>query len=275
MKASFQQPRSPLGSCKAIAGFSMIEVILAIGLLAFGVGIALRLLTGSLETLKAARSANTALDMAPIVEAKLSQPGIDGPPSLNVKSQISLKRRFFNDLFLAIKDNNAAQLLLYSYKSDPDDGNDLNALGARFVPLVGASNLGSHCSSTLDKMVEDAPGQLFRLVLSASPANEEDLIYTKKATNQLAFQPDRIPSFVKYDVKSGALPNGSSSQTLDICQIKPIEKADAHSSLVVRAHIFRQGFPFSPGAKATIEELNRNLQFNNLAFTFDVMVLAY
>jgi len=277
MKLSFPQSLSKRHPSGAIAGFSMIEVILAIGLLAFGVGIALRLLTGSLESLKAARSANTALDLVPVVEAKLSQPGIDHPPALNVQSKISLKRRFFNQVFSSIKKNDAIQILVYPYESDAQNQNDRNALGARFAPIpgLGADSLQSYCSSNLATLGTDAPDQLFRVVLSASPANDETLIYMKKAASPAAFEPERIPSFVEYDVKSGGLPSGSSSQTVDICQIKPNEKEEHHSSIVIRAHIFRQSFPFSPGAKPDTEELNKNLQINNLAFTFDTILLAY
>lgn len=280
MKASFPQSLKERHHRSAIAGFSMIEVILAIGLLAFGVGIALRLLSGSLESLKAARAANTALDLVPVIEAKLSQPGIDHPPALNVQSQDSLKRRFFNQVFTSIKKNEAIQLLVYPYDSGSGNQNDRNALGARFSPIpgLGGDSLQSFCSSNLATLVSDAPDQLFRIVLSASPANEERLIFTKKATNPAAFEPERIPSFVEYDVKSGGLPSESSSQTLDICQIQTTnsgETGDSYSSIVIRVHIFRQGFPFSPGANADTDELNKNLQINNLAFTFDTILLAY
>ncbi len=203
------------------SGFSMIEVVLAIGLLAFGVAIALRLLSGSLESLQTARASLSALDLVTIVEAKLNHPGIDDPPVLKNQDQISLKRRFFNEIFDEIQDNGAIQLLAYPYEPDAPIPSDNNALGVRMllVPGYSGSTLENYFSSNLTMILSDEPDTMYRLILSASPANEETLIYSQATENKKAFAPEQIADFVDYDCLTGRLNGGTESQVLEIAQI--------------------------------------------------------
>lgn len=259
------------------SGFSMIEVVLAIGLLAFGVAIALRLLSGSLESLQTARASLSALDLVTIVEAKLNHPGIDDPPVLKNQDQISLKRRFFNEIFDEIQDNGAIQLLAYPYEPDAPIPSDNNALGVRMllVPGYSGSTLENYFSSNLTMILSDEPDTMYRLILSASPANEETLIYSQATENKKAFAPEQIADFVDYDCLTGRLNGGTESQVLEIAQIDSSADSDFVYSLAIRVHLFRESFHFKPGATLDKDQLNRDFHVQDLAFTFDTMLLAY
>jgi hypothetical protein len=277
MRVRFQSPKPrPSDDRSEQSGFSMIEVVLAIGLLAFGVAIALRLLTGSLESLQSARASLSALDLVTIIEAKLNNPGIDDPPEQKNEDQISLKRRFFNEVFDAIQDNGAIQLIAYPYEP-ADPPTDDNSLGVRLMPIpeYSGGTLDRFFSSNLSKVLSDAPETMYRLILSASPANEEKLIYTQSESTVKPFAPEKIADFVDYDCISGQLRKGSNSQVLQIAQIKSDVDSDFTYNLAIRVHIFRESFNFKPGAVMDAQQLNRDFHVKDLAFTFDTMLLAY
>ena len=56
-----------------------MEVILAVGLLGFGIAVVMRLLSGSLDTLQSVRGANQALTLVPIINLKLENPSVNIP----------------------------------------------------------------------------------------------------------------------------------------------------------------------------------------------------
>lgn len=266
-------------------GFSLIEVILAIGLLAFGIGIAMRMLTGALESLRTAKSANAAMEVVPIVEAKLEQPGIDGPQALNVQSKTPLKRRFFDELFREIKGSGAVQLLVYNHDQESSPGsNRINALGAKFLefPGVGGGTLDKYLSSDTSQLTKDSPEELYRIILSASPVNDQKLIVetTVKTPSVQDFSRGFEPEFYAYDIVDHNVsgPSSSSSpggQTIDIAKIKSAAKPEEVTSLAVRIHLFPQSLSFAQGNFPTREKLNQSIRAKDLAFTFDTLLLAY
>ena len=98
--------RRPRTRRSAWWGFSLLEVILAVGLLGFGIAIVMRLLTNSLETLQAVRGANQALDLVPVINLKLEDPSVDIPIDDDKggltavgDSNVAFQRRFFNKIF--------------------------------------------------------------------------------------------------------------------------------------------------------------------------------
>jgi hypothetical protein len=265
-------------------GFSLLEVVLAIGLLAFGVAIALRMLNGSLESVKTARSVNDAMVIVPLVEAKLTQPGIDSPMVLKGGTDpIPLKRRFFDEVFNGIKNTGAIQLLAYPYSPDPLVGSSTesaNALGGRFMQvdsLGGGNSFQNFLSSDQGKLITDAPDKLFRIILSASPVNDKELVQEESsAPITQGFSKGWEAKFFAYDITSGQeRDSGSGVQPIKIAKMKGNLDPKLFSSLAVRVHILPQPFAFVPGASPTLQSLNKTIRSKDLAFTFDTMLLAY
>lgn len=243
----------------------------------------MRMLTGALESLETAKSVNSAMEIVPVVEAKLEQPGIDGPQILDRPDKVPLKRRFFEQLFRSIKGRGAVQLLVYTFDPDtskPKVMKDRNALGARFLefPGIGTGTLDPYLSSNISQLAMDSPHTLYRIILSASPVNDDSMIVVDSVNPATVedFSRGYEPAFRDYDIRTGSTAStGSDGQTIEIAELKSSVQVDQVSSLAVRVHLFPQPYPFAPGMAATQVGLNKSIRAKDLAFTFDTLLLAY
>ena len=261
-------------------GFSLLEVILAVGLLGFGVAIVLRLLTGSMDTLKVARAAKHSLDLVPILNAKLSHPGIDDPPEVARTDVIPFQRRFFDAICREILDNGAVQLLVYQFQqNDQIQGGLENALGTNFVHLQqsGGGDLERFFSGTLDQIAVDKPLEVYRLVLSASSANSLDKLESRNPSADEANRGEvQVPEFFRYDILTGQLGNSAGNESLFVCRLrKSLDPGDL-VFLAIQVHIFRQrGTAGKSEGNPSPAYWNQGFQVEDLVFSYNTSLLAY
>ena len=258
----------------------MIEVILAAGLLGFGVAIVLRLLSGSMDTLKVARAAKHSLDLVPILNAKLSHPGIDDPPEVARDHDMPFQRRFFNNVCREILDHGAVQLLVYQFQRDDNvQGGLENALSTNFVHLQqsGGGDLEQFFSGTLDQIVQDKPLEVYRLVLSASSANSLDKLETRSpSAEELNRGESQVPEFFRYDILTGQLGNSAGNESLFVCRLKDSLDPGELVFLAVQVHIFRQrGTAGKFKGNPSPAYWNQGFQVEDLVFSYNTSLLAY
>jgi prepilin-type N-terminal cleavage/methylation domain-containing protein len=273
------------------SGFSLLEVIIAIGLLGFGVAIVMRLLSGSLETLMVVRGANQALDLVPVINLKLENPSVDIPIVTDQGNQttigdenVAFQRRFFNKIFKSIQDKGAVQLLAYQYPREklmgksPDDSEHGYNLGVRFIPLKPLDNeLQKYFPSKISTIKEDYPAEIFRVIISASSANDQEKLQTR-AANALEQDrgEDKMPVFAKYDIKSGNISGSASGKSIFVCQLNKSLDPDDHLFLAVQIHIFRQSDnPSRSNSNPSMELWDRTLHIEDRLFTYNTSMLAY
>jgi prepilin-type N-terminal cleavage/methylation domain-containing protein len=273
------------------SGFSLLEVIIAIGVLGFGVAIVMRLLSGSLETLMVVRGANQALDLVPVINLKLENPSVDipilddnGNQTTIGDADVAFQRRFFNKVFEIIQDKGAVQLLVYQYPREkligksPDDSEHGYNLGVRFIPLKPLDNeLQKYFPSKISKIKEDYPAEIYRVIISASSANDQEKLQTRTANDQEQERgEDKVPVFAKYDIKSGIISGSASGKSIYVCQLNKSLKPDDHLFLAVQIHIFRQSDnPSRSNSKASMDLWDRTLHIEDRLFTYNTSMLAY
>ena len=276
-----------LTSKKPSTGFSLMEVILAVGLLGFGIAVVMRLLSGSLDTLQSVRGANQALDLVPIINLKLENPSVnipivdeDGGQTMVGDAREDFQRRFFNKVFESIKDNGALQLLAYQYPTDlkkTDDSEHGYSLAVRFIPLKPVDPaLRIFFPDNFDSIFEDNPAEIYRVVLSASSANSPEKLKTKVASRDE--ERDRgevkVPDFVEYDIEGGRYGDGDKS--IFVCQLNETLKADEHLFLALQVHIFLQSDnPARTNNNPSPQLWDRTFHVENRMFSYNTSMLAY
>jgi prepilin-type N-terminal cleavage/methylation domain-containing protein len=273
------------------SGFSLLEVIIAIGLLGFGVAIVMRLLSGSLETLMVVRGANQALDLVPVINLKLENPSVDIPIVDDQGNQtaigdanVAFQRRFFNKIFKSIQDKGAVQLLAYQYPREkllgksPDDSEHGYSLGVRFIPLKPLDNeLQKFFPSKISTIKEDYPSEIFRVIISASSANDQEKLQTRSANIlEQGRGEDKVPVFAKYDIQSGNISGSASGKSIFVCQLNKSLDPDDQLFLAVQIHIFRQSDnPSRSNSNPSMDLWDRTLHIEDRLFTYNTSMLAY
>jgi prepilin-type N-terminal cleavage/methylation domain-containing protein len=273
------------------SGFSLLEVIIAIGLLGFGVAIVMRLLSGSLETLMVVRGANQSLDLVPVINLKLENPSVDipivddkGNETTIGDADVAFQRRFFNKIFEVIQDKGAVQLLAYQYPREklmgksPDDSEHGYNLGVRFIPLKPpGKELQKYFPGKTSTIKEDYPAEIFRVIISASSANDQEKLQTRTAnTEEKERGEDKVPVFAKYDIKSGSTSGSAGGKSIYVCQLNKSLDPDEHLFLAVQIHIFRQSDnPSRSNRNPTMELWDKTLHIKDRLFTYNTSILAY
>ncbi len=264
-----------------------MEVILAVGLLGFGIAIVMRLLVSSLDTLQAVRGTNQALDLVPIINLKLENPSVNipvvddkGGQSLVGDARQDFQRRFFNKVFKSIQDNGAVQLLAYMYPREiqkRDDSAHGYRQAVRFIPLKPAdAELRKFFPDTFDTIMDDNPSEIYRIVLSASSANSPEKLMTQPATRQEEKDrgEDNVPVFEEYDIEAGKL--GAGEKSIFVCKLRPNLDPDSHLFMALQVHIFRQSDnPSRSNSNPTNQLWDRTFHVENRMFSYNTSMLAY
>ena len=264
-----------------------MEVILAVGLLGFGIAIVMRLLSGSLETLQSVRGANQALDLVPIINLKLENPSVNipivddqGGQTLVGDARQDFQRRFFNKIFKSIQDNGAIQLLVYQYPKEiqkRDDSEHGYRQAYRLIPLKPAdAELKKYFPDTFSTILDDNPTEIYRIVLSASSANAPEKLMTEQSDRQE--EKDRgevnVPVFEEYDIGSGKL--GSGEKSIFVCQLRKNLDPDKHLFLALQVHIFRQSDnPSRSNSNPSMQLWDQTFHVENRMFSYNTSLLAY
>ena len=274
-------------SKKLPLGFSLMEVILAVGLLGFGIAVVMRLLSSSLDTLQSVRGANQALDLVPVINLKLENPSVnipivdeDGGQKMVGNARMDFQRRFFNKVFESIKDNGAIQLLAYQYPRDLKKTDDIEhgyRLAVRFIPLKPIDpDLRTFFPDSFDSIFEDNPSEIYRVILSASSANSPEKLKVKGASRDE--ERDRgevkVPDFVEYDIEGGQY--GAGDKSIFVCQLDETLKPDEHLFLALQVHIFLQSDnPARTNNNPSPQLWDRTFHVENRMFSYNTSMLAY
>ena len=233
MKSSIKVPARFLFLCRR--GFSLIEVVLAIGIFLVTVLALVGLLGPTLQSVDEVEKADETASVVSTVNAFLqSSPDINPGGSK------------FNAIFDALTSNDHATIFVYRYYDDQTDSNEERiALEVGFAPSEsGAINNRAIVNQPSENPANfaDAAGPIYRVVLSASSVTPEsersttrnsDNIYT--LNKNLATYPEGYLAMeVRIFAEDPPGPNGSFKTNASLGDLILIEPIFTYNTAIVR-----------------------------------------